>query len=148
MLHRIRDTLGRGDAVVELFAAKQTRFQENLEVSRGGAGPLRVVAEKADGGVAWRAEQASHLAGLVAVIDAKQLVGRFPADRAAAALTGQELLVILPLEAVFGFEMTSHFARVHAFAIFGIVLAPAPIRRVDPVPDRCPVLRLAVAIIT
>ncbi len=127
---------------------KRTGFQESLEVFRGRAGQLRVVAEKADSEIASPAEQASHRAGLVAVIDAKQLVGRFPADRAAAVLTGQELLVILPLEAVFGFEMTSHFARVHAFAIFGIVLAPPPIRRVDPVPDRCPVLRLAVAIIT
>jgi len=127
---------------------KRTGFQESLEVFRGRAGQLRVVAEKADSEIASPAEQASYRAGLVAMIDAKHSVGFFFADRAAAALTGQELLVILPLEAVFGFEMTSHFARVHAFAIFGIVLAPAPIRRVDPVPVRCPVLRLAVAIIT
>ena len=103
---------------------KRTGFQESLEVFRGRAGQLRVVAEKADSGVASPAEQASYRAGLVAMIDAKHSVGFFFADRAAAALTGEELLVILPLEPVFGLKVLSRFPRAFALAISSILPEP------------------------
>jgi len=113
---------------------KRTGFQESLEVFRGRAGQLRVVAEKTDSGVAYRAEQASHRAGLVAVIDAKHLVGLFPADCAGAALTGQELIVVLPSHSIFELEVTSCIANAFPFAILSTVLAFKPPQLVDPWP--------------
>src|SRR5262245_51807299 len=94
---------------------------------RGGAGPVTreraeigerrdqrrlIVLQVAQRGVAFPAEQAADRAGQVAMIDTQPLFGSLPADRAYAALLGQQRLVLRRRQAVTALELSASKRRV------------------------------------
>ena len=66
-----------------------------FQIGGGRSQEARIVVEPAKSGIAFVTQETAHLAGLVAVIDAKHPVGCPLADCASAILERQQLLVFL-----------------------------------------------------
>src|SRR5712691_444979 len=79
------------------------------EVIRRRLRAVRVVVVESEGGVAFRAKQAAYHAGRVAMIDAQQTLGLFPADCANAVLACKDQLVLLEGNPVAMFELVRPF---------------------------------------
>jgi hypothetical protein len=74
--------------------------EKALEIGCRRAQQARVVVEVSDPQVALAAEQPAHLAGHVAMIDAKPLRGSLPADGAGAPLSRQKAVIVLDRQPV------------------------------------------------
>src|SRR5262245_57059637 len=93
---------GIGRAALSLGFARE----ESLEIRDRQTQQARIVVEITDAQIAPATEQAAHLLGHVAMIDAESLLRLLAADGARAALPRQQRVVVVDREPVRGFEAT------------------------------------------
>src|SRR5262249_5020854 len=95
--------VGRGHAASSRFEA----LVEGPEIVRPRLHAGRVVSGKSQSTVAFPAEQAAHLAGQVAMVDAEQALGLLLADRACAILQSEPELVLQQRNSVAELQLSS-----------------------------------------